>query len=43
MSYIRFKHPIALLASRYEKILLPKFFINLNVTIRPLLHAKALV
>lgn len=43
VSYIRFDNSIAFLASGNVKILLPKFFINLYIPIRPLLHAKFLV
>lgn len=43
MSHIRFQYPLAFLASGNAKILLPEFFINLDITIRPLLHPKALV
>ena len=42
-SYIRFEDAIAFLASRDMKILFPKLFVNFNITIRSLLHAKTIV
>ena len=43
VSYVRLDHSIVFLASGDVKILFPKFLINLNITIRPLLHTKALI
>lgn len=43
MTYIRFENAVALLAGWNGKILLPKFFVNLNITIRSLFHSKAFV
>lgn len=43
MAYIRFENSIALMTCWDYKILLPKSFINLNITIRSLFHAKALI
>lgn len=43
MSHIRFQYSIAFVTGGDVKILLPESLINLNVTIRPLLHPKVLV